>query len=166
VAGIPVRPARILIAALSAALALLVGAGVWIAVQAGGEQGRAADKEAVLLVAGAHVRDLISLDYRTVEADLQRMLSTSTGAARAEYLAGAGKLKSTAAQDKVVRQGVLRATGLVSLTGTKANVLAVSDVEIRSDGSAKPPERGFHRWSIDLDKVGGTWLVSKVVHVL
>ncbi|MFI7705628.1 hypothetical protein [Nonomuraea sp. NPDC049480] len=165
-AGLAVRPARILIAALSGALAVLAGSGVWIAAQARDEQGRAGDKEAALLAAGAHARNLISLDYRTVEADLQRIVDTSTGAARAEYVATADKLKSTTVQSKVVQHGVLRATGLVSLAGTKAKVLAVADVEIRWDGSKNPPQARYHRWSMDLDKIGGVWLVSKAVQVL
>ncbi|TMR06317.1 hypothetical protein ETD86_52850 [Nonomuraea turkmeniaca] len=165
-AGLDVRLARILIAALGGVLAALVGAGVWIAVQARDEQGREGDKEAALLAAGAHARNLISLDYRTVEADLQRILDTSTGAARAEYAATADKLKSTTVGSKVVQQGVLRAAGLVSLTGAKAKVLVVADVEIRWDGSANAPQARYHRWSMDLDKVGGAWLVSKAVQVL
>lgn len=165
-ARLGVRPARILIAGLSGALAVLVGTGVWIAAEAREEQGRAADKEAALLAAGTHATNLISLDYRTVEADLQRILATSTGAARAEYAATAGKLKSTTLQSKVVQQGVLRATGLVSLTGSKARVLVVADVEIRWDGSTQAPQERYYRWSMDLDKAGGVWLVSKAVQVL
>ncbi|MDP4501453.1 hypothetical protein OHA25_00980 [Nonomuraea sp. NBC_00507] len=164
--GLDVRLARILIAVLGGMLAVLVGVGVWIAVQARDEQGRAGDKEAALLAAGAHAKNLISLDYRTVEADLQRMLDTSTGAARAEYVATADKLKSTTTGSKVVQQGVLRATGLVSLAGAKAKVLVVADVEIRWDGSKNAPEARYYRWSMDLDKVGGAWLVSKAVQVL
>ncbi|MGP3914157.1 hypothetical protein [Nonomuraea sp. 10N515B] len=164
--GLDVRLARILIAVLGGMLAVLVGVGVWIAVQARDEQGRAGDKEAVLLAAGAHAKNLISLDYRTVEADLQRMLDTSTGAARAEYVATADKLKSTTTGSKVVQQGVLRATGLVSLAGAKAKVLVVADVEIRWDDSKNAPEARYYRWSMDLDKVGGAWLVSKAVQVL
>ncbi|RVX47084.1 Mce-associated membrane protein [Nonomuraea polychroma] len=164
--GLDVRPARILIASLSGMLAVLVGLGVWIAVEAREEQGRAGDKEAALLAAGAHAKNLISLDYRTVEADLRRLLETSTGAARAEYAATTDKVKSTAVGSKIVQQGVLRATGLVSLAGAKAKVLVVADVEIRWDGSKNPPEARYHRWSMDLDKVGGAWLVSKAVRVL
>ncbi|HEX4811966.1 MAG TPA: hypothetical protein VFV66_04365 [Nonomuraea sp.] len=160
------RPARILVAVLSGVLAVLVGTGVWITAQARAEEGRAADKTAALDAAAAHARNLISLDYRTVDADLQRILDTSTGAARAEYAATAGKLKSTTIDSKVVQDGVLRATGLVSLTGTKAKVLVVADVEIRWDGSSNAPQARYYRWSMDLDKVGGGWLVSKAVQVL
>ena len=164
-AGVAVRPARILIAALSGVLAVLVATGVWIAAQAREEQGRAGDKQAALVAAGTHAKNLVSLDYRTADADVRRILDTSTGAAKAAYEANAGKLKSTTVANKVVQQGVLRATGLVSMTGTTANVLVVADVEIRWDGSKSPPQERYYRWSMDVTKVGGVWLVSKAVQV-
>ncbi|MEO3875334.1 hypothetical protein ABGB18_41680 [Nonomuraea sp. B12E4] len=164
-AGPAVRPAGIVISALSGVLAVLVATGVWIAAQARDEQGRAGDKEAALLAAGTHAKNLISLDYRTADADVKRILQTSTGTARAEYAANAAKLKSTTIANKVVQHGVLRATGLVSLAGASAKVLVVADVEIRWDGSDSKPQERYYRWSMDLAKVGGGWLVSKAVQV-
>ncbi|MFI7617074.1 hypothetical protein ACIBP6_38190 [Nonomuraea terrae] len=164
-AGLSVRPARILIAALSGVLAVLVGTGVWIAAQAREEQGRAGDWRAALVAAGAHAKNLMSLDYRTVDGDMRRILDTSTGPARAEYVANGDKLKSTTVGNKVVQHGVLRATGLVSMTDAVARVLVVGDVEIRWDGSKSPPQERYYRWQMDLAKAGGRWLVSKVVQV-
>ncbi|SEH00270.1 Mce-associated membrane protein [Nonomuraea solani] len=164
-AELAVRPARILIAGLSGVLAVLVGTGVWIAAQARDEQGRAGDKQAALLAAGTHAKNLVSLDHKTVDADLRRILDTSTGAARAEYAANAAKLKSTTVAGKVVQHGVLRATGLVSMAGATAKVLVVADVEIRWEGSRSPPQERYYRWSMDLSKVGGAWLVAKAVQV-
>ncbi|NRQ30796.1 hypothetical protein HII36_02945 [Nonomuraea sp. NN258] len=160
------RPVHIVIGVLSALLALLVAAGVWISVQARGEQVRADDKQAVLLAAGTHAKNLLSLNYKTVDADVKRLLASSTGGARAEYVANAERLKSTTVANKVVQQGVLRATGLVSLAEGTAKVLVVADVEIRWDGSKSPPQERFYRWSMDVTKVGGVWLVSKAVQVL
>ncbi|GAA4974266.1 Mce-associated membrane protein [Nonomuraea thailandensis] len=154
-----------MIAALSGVLAVLVGGGVWIAAQARDEQGRAGDKQAALQAAGIHARNLVSLDYKSVDTDMRRILDTSTGAARAEYEANAGKLRTTTVENKVVQHGVLRATGLVSITGTTARVLVVADVEIRWDGSDSSPQERFYRWQMDLSKVGGAWLAAKVVQV-
>ena len=147
-------------------LAVLVGTGVWIAAQARDEQGRAGDKQAVLLAAGTHAKNLISLDYKTADADVQRILDTSTGAARTEYAANSRKLRSTTVTNKVVQHGVLRATGLVSMADAAAKVLVVADVEIRWDGSKSAPQERYYRWSMDVTKVGGVWLVSKVVQVM
>ncbi|GAA3244360.1 hypothetical protein [Nonomuraea helvata] len=164
-AGLAARPARILIAALSGVLAVLVGSGVWIAAQAREEQGRAGDKQAALLAAGTHAKNLVSLDYKSVDADMKRILDTSTGAARAEYEANQARLRSTTVGNKVIQHGVLRATGLVSMAGATAKVLVVADVEIRWDGSKSPPQERYYRWSMEVTKVGGVWLVSKAVQV-
>lgn len=164
-AGLSVRPARILVAALSGVLAVLVGTGAWIAAEARDEQGRAGDRRAALEAAGAHATNLMSLDYRTVDADMRRILDTSTGAARAEYVANAGRLRTTTVDNKVVQTGVLRATALATMTATAARVLVVGDVEIRWDGSDSPPQERYYRWQMDLAKTGAQWLVSKVVQV-
>nr|WP_240974149.1 hypothetical protein [Nonomuraea sp. FMUSA5-5] len=146
-------------------MAVLVGTGGWIAAQAREEQGRADDRQAVLQAAGTHAKNLVSLDYKSADADVRRILTTSTGAARAEYEANAAKLRATTVENKVVQQGVLRATGLVSMSATTARVLVVADVEIRWDGSRSAPQERFYRWQMDLSKAGGAWLVSKVVQV-
>ncbi|MEO3797914.1 hypothetical protein ABGB14_47620 [Nonomuraea sp. B10E15] len=164
-AGLAVRPARILMAALGGVLVALVGTGVWLAAQTRDEQARADDKQAALQAASTHAINLISLGHRTVDDDMKRILDTSTGPARAEYEADAGKLRSTTVANKVVQHGVLRATGLVSLTGAVAKVLVVADVEIRWDGSDNPPQERYYRWSMDVTRTGGAWLVSKVVQV-
>lgn len=165
VAEIVARLARHAVPALAVAAALLIGAVVWLVMQARDAQARADDRQAALLAAGTHAVSLLSLDHRTVEADLQRILATSTGAAKAGYEAGASKLRSTTVADKVVQEGVLRAAGLVSLSESTAKALVVADVEIRWDGSDNAPQERFYRWSMDLTKVSGTWLVSKAVQV-
>jgi Mce-associated membrane protein len=166
VRGLPARPARILITVLSVTLALLTGTGVWITFQSRDAQAKADDRQAVLLAAGTHAKNLISLDYRTVDADLKRILDTCTGGARTGYEAIADKLKSTTVANKVVQNGVLRATGLVSLSGGSAKALVVADAEIHWDGSKSAPQERFYRWTMELTKVGGVWLVSKVVQVM
>ncbi|WP_049563276.1 hypothetical protein [Nonomuraea sp. SBT364] len=166
--------ARLLNRLLAAAVALLAAALAWLVVQDRDAQAAWDDRQAVLLAARTHAVNLLSLDHETIDADVARILATSTGAARAEYEAGADKLKSTTKADKVVQEGVVRATGLVSIDGDAggdgddggtARALVVADVEIRWDGSDSPPQERFYRWQMDLAKVKGVWLVSKAVQV-
>ncbi|MCP2346247.1 hypothetical protein [Nonomuraea roseoviolacea] len=150
---------------MSALLVVLAVAGLWIGAQERDAQARADDRQAVLQAAGSHAVNLLSLHYKTVDADTRRILDSSTGVAREEYEANLGRLKSTTVANKVVQDGVLRATGLVSMTGSAARVLVVADVDIRWEGSKTPPQDRFYRWSMDLTKVGGAWLVSKAVQM-
>ncbi|MFI7451987.1 hypothetical protein ACIBQX_31135 [Nonomuraea sp. NPDC049714] len=159
------RLGRHAVPALAVAAALLIAAVVWLVMQARDAQARADERQAALLAAGTHAVSLLSLDHKTVEADLQRILVTSTGPAKAGYEAAASKLKSTTVANKVVQEGVLRAAGLVSMSESTAKALVVADVEIRWDGSDNAPQERFYRWSMDLTKVSGAWLVSKAVQV-
>lgn len=160
------RPLRVLTGVLILLVVLLGAAVVFLRGQDLAERARADDRQAALDAAGAHAINLISLDYKTVDADVGRILATSTGVAKEEYTANAGKLKSTTLKNKVVQHGVLRATGLVSMTEETARVLVVADVEIRWDGSKTPKQERFYRWSIDVVKEKGVWLVSRAVQVV
>lgn len=157
--------ARLLNWLLAAAVALLGAAATWLVIQDRDAQAAWDDRQAVLLAARTHAVNLLSLDYRTIDADVARILATSTGAARAEYEAGAGKLKDTTKSGKVVQEGVVRATGLVSIGPRTAKALVVADVQIRWDGSRNAPQERFYRWEMDLARTGGVWLVSKAVQV-
>lgn len=163
--GVPPRAAGIAIATLSVLLALLAGAALWLGAQASQARARAADREAALDAARAHAAGLVSLHHETVEADVRRILATSTGEARKEYESGLDRLRARTVTGKVVQNGVLRAAGLVSLSGGTAKALVVADVDIRREGSKEPPRDELYRWSMELTKVGGTWLVSKAVQV-
>ncbi|MCA2224535.1 hypothetical protein [Nonomuraea aurantiaca] len=162
----PVRPPRVLTGVLLLLVVLLGAAVVFLRGQDLAEQARADDRRAALEAAGAHAVNLISLDYKTVDADMGRILATSTGVAKEEYEANAAKLKSTTLENKVVQHGVLRATGLVSMTELTARVLVVADVEIRWEGSKTPKQERFYRWSMDVTKAKGVWLVSRAVQVV
>lgn len=161
-AGIAARTTWILIPLVVA----LAAVAAWTFVQLRDEQALADDRQAALDAAGTHAVDLLSLNYKSVDADLARILATSTGPARAEYAANAVKLKDTTVANKVVQNGVLRSAGLVSLANGTAKVLVVADVDIRWEGADTPAQKRFYRWSMDLTKVGGAWLVSKAVQVV
>jgi len=150
---------------LAIVVVLLAAVVAWLVVQEREAQARLDDRQAARLAAGSHAVSLLSLNHKTVDADMHNILATSTGAARAGYVAGARRLKDTTRANKVVQEGVLRAAGLVSLSGGTAKALVVADVEIRWDDSGKPPQERFYRWAMDLTKVEGVWLVSKAVQV-
>ncbi|GAA4095459.1 hypothetical protein [Nonomuraea soli] len=157
---------RLLIPSLAVLVALLAGAALWMGGQVREAHALADERQAALDAAGTHAMNLISISHATVDADIERILATSTGPARSEYAAGAAKLKETTLANKVVQTGVLRATGLESMKPGSAKILVVADVDIRWEGSNSPPQKRFYRWSMELIKVGGSWLVARAVQVL
>src|SRR5437868_11805481 len=160
-----VRPLLWISTGLAVLVMALTGLVFWLGGQVDAEKVAATDRQAALEAAGRHAVTLVSLNYKTAGADVQRILDTSTGAARAVYAAGAAKLKETAVANKVVQDGALRATGLVSMEGGVAKVLVVADMVIAWEGTKIPPQDRFYRWSMDVTKTGGSWLVSRVEQV-
>ncbi|MDF5751549.1 hypothetical protein [Spongiactinospora sp. TRM90649] len=146
-------------------LAVLVlglgGAVVWITRDLGAERDRAVEREAVVRAAGAHAVNVLSVSHQNVEDDIRRVLASSTGAARDAYQAGVARLRQTTVANKVVQTGVLRAVGVVSMDETTAKALVVADGVIYWEGKDAAPQERFYRWTMDLTKTGGSWLVSR-----
>ncbi|MFC0549462.1 hypothetical protein ACFFHJ_01070 [Planotetraspora thailandica] len=114
--------------------------------------------------AAAHAVSLLSIDHRTIEADMKRVEATSTGEQREEFIRGEPALRQATLDNKVVQTGALRATGLESMSAdrTSAEVLIAADAVIHwEDGRKAAPEERFFRWRMEVSKVGGIWLVSR-----
>ncbi|GGK54913.1 hypothetical protein Ppa06_12520 [Planomonospora parontospora subsp. parontospora] len=160
-AGRPSRPLRVAGLVLGVLIAVLLAAALWIGGQLRDAQAAADDREAALRAAGTHAMNLLSVGYRTVDADVGRILDTSTGPARAEYVRTAEALRRTTTEEKVVQTGALRAVGLVSLSGDTARVMVVGDAVIEWEGSKNAPQERFYRWTMEVTRTGGKWLVSR-----
>lgn len=142
-------------------IAVLLAAAFWIGATLRDAQAAADDRQAALRAAGAHAVHLLSVGYLSVDADIKRILDTSTGTARAEYARTAEERRKSTIKDRMLRVGALRASGLVSLRGGTAQVMVVGDELIRWEGRKTPPREQFHRWNMEVTKVGETWLVSR-----
>ncbi|MEU8035355.1 hypothetical protein [Streptosporangium sp. NPDC049078] len=151
---------------LGVLIVVLLVAAFWIGAALRDAQTAADDRQAALRAAGAHALHLLSVGYRSVDEDIERILDTSTGVARAEYARTAAELKRSTVKDKILQTGALRASGLVSLKGSTAQVMVVGDAVIRRDGGKDAPQERFYRWNMEVTKVGGSWLVSQAELVL
>jgi Mce-associated membrane protein len=160
------RPLRIAGPVLGGLVAVLLVVAFWVGRDLRDAQAAADDKQAAMRAAGTHAIYLLSVSHQSVDADIKRILDTSTGSARAEYVRTTVALKETTVKGKVLASGALRATGLVSLKGTVAQVMVVGDGLVREDGGENAPQERFYRWNMEVTKVGGAWLVSKAEVVL
>ncbi|MFF0309061.1 hypothetical protein ACFYSC_16660 [Streptosporangium sp. NPDC004379] len=150
---------------LGALALVLLGAALWAGMGLREARAAAGDREAALRAAGEHAVALMSVGYQNVDADMRRVLGTSTGQARAEYVRDAAALRETTVGDRLLRTGALRASGLVSLRGDTAEALVVGDAVVRGEGSESAPREQFYRWRMQLTRASGGWLVSKVEQV-
>ncbi|GAA2865174.1 hypothetical protein GCM10010517_24480 [Streptosporangium fragile] len=162
----PRRPLRALGSVLGVLIVVLTATAFWVGAQLRDAQAEADDRRAALRAAGAHAVHLLSIGHRSIDADLERILGSSTGAARAEYTRTAADLRKNTVKDKIVQTGALRACALVSMKDDTARVMVVADAVIRWDGTDRAPQERFHRWNMEVTKVSKTWLVSKAELVL
>lgn len=151
---------------LSVLVVALLAVAYWLCGALREAQVAADDREAAVRSARTHALALLSVGYRSVDADINRILDTSTGAARAEYARTVVTLKKTTVKNKVLQTGALRAAGLVSLKGGTAQVMVVGDAVVRWDESEDAPQERFYRWNMEVTRVGAVWLVSKAELVL
>lgn len=162
------RTRRAIVTPVLAGVIVALAAGLtWLRIDLAAARTAEEEREAALRAAGVHAVSLLSMNHGTVDQDIRRILSTSTGEARSEHARNAPELKRTAIANKVIQTGVVRAAGLVSMNAelTAAEVLVVADAVIRwEDDKAEPQER-FYRWKMRVSKVGGAWLVSKAEQV-
>jgi hypothetical protein len=162
------RLRRLVVMPALAGLVVALAAGlVWIRTDIAEARTAQEEREAALRAAGVHAVSRLSLHHRTVDDDIRRALSTSTGEARSELAAEAAKLKQAAIDTRAIQTGVVRAAGLVSMNAelTSADVLVVADALLRWEGGRPAPQDRYYRWRMRVSKVGGAWLVSKAEQV-
>ncbi|WP_433499593.1 hypothetical protein ACQP1K_04430 [Sphaerimonospora sp. CA-214678] len=139
----------------------LAGVALWVRAARDASWEAAQARQAAVRAAAAHAVGLLSLNHRTVDEDLKRVLVTSTGRERERYADGQAALKAATLKNKVVQTGVLRASALESADAGRARVLIVADAVIRWEhGEKTAPEERFFRWRMEVSKVSGRWLVS------
>ena len=151
-----------------AALTLVLGGGlVWIRMDLAEARAALEEREAAMRAAGVHAVALLSVDHRTVDQDIKRILTTSTGEARDANMKDAPALKQATIANKVIQTGVVRSAGLVTMNAerTAADVLVVADAVIRWEGVKAAPQDRFYRWSMRVSKVGSAWLVARAEQV-
>ena len=129
----------------------------------------AADKDEarrteVLQAARQHAVNFTTLDYRTLDRDLGRVLRGATGQFRSEFEAGTTNLSKLVTDNKGVSEGEVLEAGIVSDDDDSARVLVVADSTVTNTAGPKPVPR-YYRMQMDLVLVRGRWLVSDLQFV-
>lgn len=127
----------------AAVLALLSGVNAWAGwrdVQAR----RADDTRAQMVAAGrAGVLALTTIDHTRIDHDVQRIIDTSTGAFRDDFVARAEPFKTAARQAQSTSVGTVREAGLEAVDGDTARVLVALTVMTSNRGK---PEQQPKSW--------------------
>ena len=116
-----------------------------------------------LRAATVAVHDLLSYDYRTLDADISRAKSRTTGVFAQQYAQTAGQLLGEAKQLKAIVQASVGLPGVVSAERDRVVVLVfVDQASVKQLPGQKTPATRIDqsRVQVTMTKVAGTWLVS------
>ncbi len=156
-----VRPAMLVGLVVVVALGGLTGWFGWR-----GYQAHQAQQQRDLLVATGRqaALNLTTIDYTTVDADLQRILDSATGSFHDDFQQRLQPFAQVVKRAQSKSVGAITAAGLESQAGDKAQVLVALSVKTTMAGAPEPQPRAW-RMRISLQRVGATAKVSDVQFV-
>ncbi|RFU42015.1 hypothetical protein DZF91_08790 [Actinomadura logoneensis] len=150
--------AAVVLGVLAAALAVatvVAGVRYWSADR---EQG---DRRAVLQSARQTGVNLASIDYRTVQQGVERVTSGMTGEIKNQWATQAKQIADIATKSQSTSSVQQVRAGIVSMDGGSAEVL-VSITATTTSPKVPNGQPRYYRFAMDMSKVKGKWLVSKM----
>jgi hypothetical protein len=111
--------------------------------------------------AKAAVQNLTTIDYQTVDADVQRVLDGATGEFYESFLQRSADFKQVVRDAQSVSTGVVTDAHLVSLVGTRAKVFVAATVDTTTGGTPHPEPRAW-RLQLTIEKVGDEYKTAAV----
>ncbi|MFN8227201.1 MAG: hypothetical protein U0R18_10860 [Mycobacterium sp.] len=110
------------------------------------------------------VINLMSLDFNNGDADIKRLLDSTTGQFRADFEKSKNDFLTVMKDSKVVTRADVKATAVQSMTDDSAVVLVAAASEVSNSAANKQPPRGW-RLSVTLQQDNGQPKMSKVEFV-
>lgn len=116
-------------------------------------------RDSALAAARQEIVNLDSLDHRSIDAGLKRVIDGATGTFKDQFTRAQADLKSLVSQRQSVSSGTVLSAGVVRADTNSATVLVAVDRTVKDSTSAAGAV-AHDRWRIDLEKHDGRWLVS------
>jgi Mce-associated membrane protein len=155
------RIGRLLAAVLTVAVIGLAVAAGWLGLSVWRAR-EAADRAAGAEQAARQTAvNLVSIDYRTVQQGIDRVISGMTGEVKDQWATQAKTVVDTATKNQATSTVEAVRAGVVSADGDSAEVI-VSVTAVTSSPKVKQGAPRYYRFSMDLKRVDGRWLVSKL----
>ncbi|CAJ1499898.1 hypothetical protein [[Mycobacterium] burgundiense] len=160
---IPAWPVLAVAAAIVAIVGLLSTCGYMLWSSQHETAQRSADAE-YAAAARQGVINLMSLDFNQGEADLQRLIDSTTGEFRADFEASKDDFITVMNESQVVTAADVRATAVEKKSDDSATVLVAATSQVTNSAGAQQQPRAW-RLSIDVERDNGQVKMSKVEFV-
>ncbi|GAB2960164.1 hypothetical protein LWP59_05815 [Amycolatopsis acidiphila] len=151
-------------ATLVICLALVaVGAMAGFALWRGHEQDL--DRAAAADAARAEVTNILTIDPKTVDVDVQHIIDGSTGAFKTDFTSRKDVFADVVKEQNVSSTSDIRSIGVESSTVSQASVLVAATSTVTNTASSGQPQPRDYRIRVQLDKEAGHWLASQIEFV-
>jgi Mce-associated membrane protein len=162
--GGPLRTSRGRLAAVVLAV-LVIGLAVWatmLGLDVRDKESKAERQDAVRQAARQEAVNLVSIDYRNAQQDVDRVLSGTTGAAKDQWAQLSKQFVDQVA--KAQATSIVQSdpkVGIVAMDDDSAEVIVSVSSVVSSPKVRQGTPRNF-RFSMNLALTDGRWLVSKL----
>jgi Mce-associated membrane protein len=160
----PMAPQRLALIVGLVMIVALMGLAGWLGSRAHQSQQVAAQREVLLQTARQGALNLTTISYIEVDADIKRILDSSTGLFHDDFQTRSGPFVNVVKQAQSTSVGTITESGLESMQGGTAQVLVAVSVKTSTAGAAEQQPRAW-RMRIDVAQVGDTAKVSNVEFV-
>jgi Mce-associated membrane protein len=168
-------PTEVRVRQRSSGLLLAIAVGVAVVVALGGAAGwfwyrtyedRQTQAQRDQFVEAAHrgALSLTTIEYTKVDADIQRILDSSTGDFHDDFQKRSQPFSEVVKQAQATSEGTVTAEGLESREGDQAQVLVALSVKMSNAGAPEQKPRAW-RMRINVQRVGGAIKMSGVQFV-
>ena len=121
-------------------------------------------REEILQAARQQGINLTTLDHRSVDEDVERVLASATGTFKEEFAAGTKDLTDLVVENEAVSTGEVLEAGIVTADSDSARVLVVVDSTVSNSATGEEQVRHY-RMQLDLALSGSRWLTSDLEFV-
>lgn len=160
----PGRRHGVAVGALLAGVLGLVAAGGVLVAAVVGLAGEDAGRRDALAAGRQGVLNLLSVTPATVEADVERVLSGSTGRFLADFTGSREMFVQIVKEQQVTSVGEIGAAGVDTTGSGTATVLVAANSRVSNTRSPDGEERDY-RLRVSLERVAGAWLLADVEFV-
>lgn len=150
--------------AAAAVLVLLVAAllasTIVLGLRALGASEAAQDRDGAINAARQTALNMMTLDYKTINEDMQRVLSGTTGVFKDQYASNSATFVEEITKTQANSQAEVLSAGLTGGDEDSAEVIVAVSALVTSPAVPEGAPR-YMRFVLEVTKTDGKWLVSK-----